>query len=203
MQHVHRHSTWWLTDYDRWLEPGGTLHGVFLFVDFTGAAGTGTDRDDVEDDFATALPAWFDAASYGQVTVDLDFTTSWLQMPDDHDEYGWPTPTFEQHHKYMQDAVDLWDPTVDFSQYDPLYVVSPPGATGIGRSPAFIADESFGVTAENSQVEFCDTGRRWAPTVDSGDTRSSPSQWQSVTAEGVFVQITAVSGANREVYVSW
>lgn len=143
----------WPPDYGRWLEPEGTLNGIFLFVDFDGAVGTAAERDGVVDDFDPELADWFDDASYGQVTLDLDFTASWQRMPEDHDDYGWPVDLSE-HQKYMQDAVDQWDATVDFAQYDLFYVVSPEAATGIASSPAWISTPTTTVMGNNGTVEL-------------------------------------------------
>jgi M6 family metalloprotease-like protein len=142
------------TNYTRWLEPDGELRGIFLFVDFASEDGTATERNAIVADYGTNLPAWFSASSYGQLDLDLDFTSSWEQMPKDQNQYNWPPPDFATHQAYMQDAVNEWDAAIDFSQYDLVYVVSPVEATSIGSSPAFIASTGFGLMAENNQVEL-------------------------------------------------
>ena len=60
--------------------------------------------------------------------------------------YGWNALSFNLHHAYIQEALNLAT-SVDFSQNDAFVIVSNPDAGALSNGPAFVASPGFGVTA--------------------------------------------------------
>ena len=69
--------------------------------------------------------SWFQAASYGRFTYQLDFTSSWHRINADSSAYADNTRSGAAHLEYLQAAVSAADPVVDFSRYDVIYVMVP------------------------------------------------------------------------------
>jgi M6 family metalloprotease-like protein len=139
-----------ITNYtERWRDPLGTHRGIALFVDFSDAVGTEPARQSLVSDFAPAGD-WYGSSSYGRTDLDITWDTQWHRMPHPSGYYHNYNPatgvasTFALHRQFMQGAVAVADPQVDFSGYDFVYVIVPPALHNSNfRSGAYIAYESF------------------------------------------------------------
>ncbi|MGC5285561.1 M6 family metalloprotease domain-containing protein [Micromonospora sp. DT231] len=138
-------------DYGRWLQPTGTLRGIVLFVGFPGVtppAGELAQRKRL----LSGAPAWFSQSSYGGVTLQLTFDTVWRQLPNSQTTYSGYNVDFNVQRAYVQDAVNVADPAINFSQYDLVYVVAPSNASSLPNSPSFIASVGWGAWADGVEL---------------------------------------------------
>ncbi|HIE53481.1 MAG TPA: M6 family metalloprotease domain-containing protein [Armatimonadetes bacterium] len=106
----------------------GTMKGILLLIDFSDNVGT-TSPDHFEDlifskgTYSTgSLRDYYLEASYGQFDVQGDVLKKWLRAPQSYSYYtnkGAGLGNYPQNaQKMVEDAVQLADPDVDFSQYD-------------------------------------------------------------------------------------
>ena len=135
------------TDYGRWLNPLGTLKAVVLFVDFSDATPTASERSE-RVSLLNPAAGWFTSSSYNKVSVQLTFDTAWRRMPQPQTAYIGYNTSFTAHQQYLQAAVTAADPAVNFTQYQLIYVVVPRSASVFTNSPAFIASPGFGVIGD-------------------------------------------------------
>ncbi|MBW5255076.1 M6 family metalloprotease domain-containing protein, partial [Streptomyces sp. P01-B04] len=75
---------------------------------------------------------FFQRASYGKFTLRPHPQRQWIRMPKPSVWYGiqrdWDN---DRRSAYLRDAIDVADPTVDFSKYDIVYLVADPDAPGV------------------------------------------------------------------------
>jgi M6 family metalloprotease-like protein len=145
------------TDFDTFLRPTGVLRAVMLFVDFPNArasqAPAGWRRTDPYSEWLAPAAGWLRTASYGKVRVSITPVPTWYRMSRRDFAYGVDRGiTFDEHVKFMAEAVALADDDVDFSQYDIVYVVAPKNATGISNSPGFIDASDERIVADGVAV---------------------------------------------------
>lgn len=106
------------------LRSRGRARGVMLFVDFPDAPAT--EPVDVQyERYAGTASSWYGEMSYGRLNLELTPVRKWFRMPlrsADYrfDTYGDPVP----YRAYIEAAVALADPDVDFGPYDLLVVVA-------------------------------------------------------------------------------
>ncbi len=145
------------TDYGTFLEPEGRLRGVMLFVDFPDAPIADVDPawDEVGEYLAIhqAGADWLREASYGEIDLELTAVDRWYRMSQPSGAYGLDRAvSFEQHVAYIAEAVALADADVDFGEYDVVYVVAAPNATGISNSPAYIDASDSRIVADGVAI---------------------------------------------------
>jgi len=133
----------------------GTLHAVVLFVDFPNAPATETPQSA----FATATDGasqYYAAQSYGRLKITFTPIFKWYRMSKPDADYGFGRGqfTFDEQLAYMQEAADLANADVDFSNYQLLYVVATKNASTIDYSPAFDPnrDPSFAVKEDGNLI---------------------------------------------------
>lgn len=63
--------------------------------------------------------------------------------------YGWENLNFFLHQAYIQEAVSLADPEVDFSQTDQILVIASPNARALNRTSAFMGLFTNAIYADN------------------------------------------------------
>ena len=117
--------------------PGvGTLRAAVLFVDFSDAQGT-EDPSATLGNWIEPGVDWLRTSSYGRLNITLQPAAGWIRMPQPAADYGFARGlTFAAHEEYIGDAIEVADPTFDFSQTDIVYVVA--AKTGlISFSPNF------------------------------------------------------------------
>jgi M6 family metalloprotease-like protein len=141
------------TDYGVFLEPEGTLRAVMLFVDFPDAPIADVDPawDEVGEylEIHQAGADWLRSVSYGDVDLEITAVDQWYRMSQPSPAYGLDRAvTFDQHVAYIAEAVALADAHVDFREYDLVYVVAAPNATGISNSPAYIDASDSRIVAD-------------------------------------------------------
>ncbi|MFC0844261.1 hypothetical protein ACFH04_11170 [Streptomyces noboritoensis] len=81
------------------------------------------------------------AASYGRSRLALTPLHRWIRMPAASTSYDFARGiTFEEHERYVRDAVTAADPYADFSRYDMVYIVPTKAATAVPFSPTYLYD---------------------------------------------------------------
>lgn len=80
-------------------------------------------------------PDFFRAVSYGRLDYRLDPYFVWLRMGKPSVDYESSSLTAALHRAYVQEAVTLADPNVDFSNSDLVVVMADPGATALANGP--------------------------------------------------------------------
>ncbi len=129
----------------------GTVNVSVIFVDFPDNKAF-TDPEELFRQYLSPLSEeYLKAVSYGR--LDLSFTPhfDWIRMSKPSEEYMWSSLTFDQHRVYIQEALDLADPIVDFSESDGFVIISSPFAGTFTLGPAFTA--SVGVNVEGKRLK--------------------------------------------------
>ena len=128
----------------------GSVHVAVLFADFPNAnAGWST-----ETMFSRSIPEakkYLEKMSY--YTLDLQFKplNKWLRMSGIHESYSFLS--FDEHLRFMREAVTLADPDFDFSEIDSVIVIAHEKADSFSWSPAFTpADSYFGISADGNVI---------------------------------------------------
>lgn len=130
------------TDLSAFLRSTGELHAVMIFVDFADAP----QSERTEDLFTAIVPDavnWYREASYGRLSLNVTPVHKWYRMPKASTDYGLsqgvegdPRGTSSDRARaYVQDAIAVSDPDVDYRPYDLVYIVSSKGAA-LPYSPA-------------------------------------------------------------------
>jgi M6 family metalloprotease-like protein len=125
----------------------GTVRAKLLFVDFSDAPAAQTPQQ-VYSIMSPAAPEFFKTISYGRLNYQLDPYFAWLRMSKPSTGYGWSSLTAALHLAYVQEAVALADPNVDFSNSDIVYVIATPNATALANGPTLTGNSRFNYTAD-------------------------------------------------------
>jgi M6 family metalloprotease-like protein len=125
----------------------GEVRFRVLFVDFSDAPATVSPQQ-VLDIISPRAEQFFSAVSYGRMKLVFDVSPQWIRMrqpvPDYHFGRGAP---FEVQRAYLQEAINLAGPGIDYSHNDAILVVANPDAKAIDWGPAFTAAPGSGVMA--------------------------------------------------------
>ena len=116
-------------------------------VDFPDAIATKTP----EQAFAmfAGITKTYSEVSYGKLNFELQPTYKWFHMSTPSTTYAPLNKSFENQRNYIQAAVALADPEVDFSNADGFLILANPDSTGIGSpGPAFSALTGWGITVD-------------------------------------------------------
>ncbi|MFJ5773486.1 peptidase M6 [Streptomyces sp. NPDC093094] len=144
------------TDYTQFLNPLGTKKIGVVYVDFPDMAGAG----DVADYYNLLSPAanWVWDASYGKTWLNMRTTLNrWVRMPSASGTYGFPSPTYQQHSRYVTDALKAAaGGGADLSGYDMFYIVST-AHSQVSRSTAWFGTPSALPVVNGTRI-------RWAVT---------------------------------------
>jgi len=151
------HNEGFPTDFDTFLEPDGTVNAVMLFVDFPDAPIEAAEPTWQSIDAYLELhqpgAEWLRTASYGAVSIEITAVGEWYRMSQPSTSYGLDrAATFDQHAAYLGEAVALADADLDFSEYDIVYVVTAPNATGISNSPGYIDASDSRIIADGVAI---------------------------------------------------
>lgn len=125
----------------------GSVKVSVIFVDFSDAPATKTPQE-IFGIISPAAENYYNAVSYNNLTLSFDATYKWFRMSKPSSQYGWASLTFDLHKAYIQEAISLADPTVDFSKSDAFLIVSNPDGGSLQNGPAFCSSPGFGVSAD-------------------------------------------------------
>jgi len=111
-------------------------------------------------------PDFLRAVSYGRMDYRLDPHFAWLRMSKPSTDYGWSNLTAALQRAYVQEAVTLADPNVDFSDADLVVVMANPDAAAIFNGPtltglSYTADGKTSFNAITSGADLTYWGFKW------------------------------------------
>ncbi|MRW88909.1 hypothetical protein GJ699_02825 [Duganella sp. FT80W] len=129
------------------LKTVGELRFRVLFVDFRDAPATMAPQR-VLDIISPRAEQFYSSVSYGRLKLVFDAQPQWIRMRKPVADYHFSRGAgFETHRAYLQEAIDLAGPGVDYARNDAILVVANPAAGAIDWGPAFTASPGFGVMA--------------------------------------------------------
>lgn len=130
----------------------GTIKAAVLFADFADAPASETP----EATFARVSPGapdFFQQISYGRLTLELQPHLQWLRLSQPSAHYANLMTTGDGHLAFIQEAVNLAETAVDFSQAHLVVVLANPDAAAIPYGPAFGAGSgSPGIEADGVTI---------------------------------------------------
>jgi len=121
-----------------------------VFVDFSDAAAVKT-TDQVFKILSPTSENYFNTVSYGKLTIQFNPIPKWYRMSKASSQYGWDNLSFALHKQYIQEAVTLADPDVDFSGADAVIIIANPDATNLKNGPALTAFPGQGIKADGRE----------------------------------------------------
>lgn len=127
----------------------GTVRATVIFVDFPNSPATLTPAQAFAK--VSGATATFDEQSYGRLQYSMTPHLTWFRMSGNSNSYTLSTSGGQL--AYIQEAVTLADPAVNFASTDSLIVIANPSDSGIGTSgPAFLRPAGSGVTADGREM---------------------------------------------------
>jgi M6 family metalloprotease-like protein len=125
----------------------GTVKTIVLFADFEDVPAA----QSPEELFAMVSPGaetFYRDISYGKMDYVLEPYFTWLRLSRPSSYYGQAIGSYEGHLQFIQEAVGLADPDVDFSVADSVLVIVPPEASQVPYGPAFMGFDGEGYAAD-------------------------------------------------------
>ncbi len=129
------------------LKTVGALRFRVLFVDFSDAPAKLSPQQ-VLNIISPRAEQFFGTVSYGRLKLAFDVSPQWIRMRKPVADYHFSRgAAFEAQRAYLQEAIDLAGPGIDYSDDDAILVVANPEAKAIDWGPAFTASPGWGVMA--------------------------------------------------------
>ncbi len=139
----------WNAHYPR---PTRPLDAVMVFLSFPDSEPLTTPRQLMADHFPLTNE-YFQRASYGRFSVRPDPVRTWLRMPRASTEYAMERDwSSAQRAAYLEDALSVSDPVVDFSRYDIVYLVADPDAPGVNADATKVVNLSRPLRADGTDL---------------------------------------------------
>jgi M6 family metalloprotease-like protein len=141
-------------DFDKYIRPAGAIPAVMLFVDFADAPASGSS----EDAYARLMPMadeWMGLSSDGRVSLDVTPVLHWLRMPEPLSAYTLTASgslATDAGRRYIDQAIAVADPEVDFSAYRIVYIVPAEEAAAFRRAAAWTSNPGGGTLADDVKV---------------------------------------------------
>ncbi|PUB25916.1 M6 family metalloprotease-like protein [Promicromonospora sp. AC04] len=201
---------------DQALPAVGTLKAALLFVDFEDHPAAVGSLDEAETNLASGVE-YLERVSGGRLDVTTTSSDGWVRMPEPSTSYPFERGlSYEDHVRYIGDAIAAADATFDFSDVDVVWVTATKEAPNITYSPT---TNFLDVTADDNHlthaVTFGYDQWRWGGLVlahESGHTLglpdlylfeappSDPGNWHA--AVGGWDLMGLISGSGPE-YFAW
>ncbi|MEN0002908.1 MAG: hypothetical protein AAF798_02145 [Bacteroidota bacterium] len=130
----------------------GKVNMTVLFVDFDDVPATRT-PDSVFSVINPIASNFFNEVSYGKMELNLQPHFKWLRVSKKSEYYGMAIYRGQSHLDFIQEAVDLADAEVDFSQTHIVLVMTNPDAKEIRQGPTFKArDSEYRIRADGAAI---------------------------------------------------
>lgn len=128
----------------------GHMQAAVLFVDFSDAPA----QESPEQMYARIRDGgrFYQTVSYGRLHLSLIPYLKWLRMPEPSTAYSDIRLTFEAHRAYIEEAIRLADPDVDFSRVQAVYVMAPLAIKALPNGPAFAASRDYAILADGNSI---------------------------------------------------
>ena len=151
------------------LPSSGTIRAVMFFVDFNDDKGT-DDPLASSKNFIDGFKTFYSAASYGKANFAFDIYPKYIHINTDSSKYGMQTHNGGNPLPYFQDALQAAAGSINFSNYQDVYVIPPTDIQQIVYGP------SFPFTPNNNSL-VTPTGTVYNGAVAASDWRNSPHAW--------------------------
>ncbi|GAA1004314.1 M6 family metalloprotease domain-containing protein [Streptomyces thermogriseus] len=139
----------WNTAYPRPVRP---LDAVLVFLSFPDSEPLVTPAELAADHFP-ATSRFYEQASYGRFTLRPHPLRRWIRMPKPSTAYGlhrdWSA---RERAAYLDDALAVADPEVDFSRYDIVYLVADPDAPGVDSDATKVVNLETPLWADDTGI---------------------------------------------------
>ncbi|MCB9751035.1 MAG: hypothetical protein H6713_13685 [Myxococcales bacterium] len=129
------------------LRATGSVRVVVLFAEFPDVSASMTPAQAFELLSPTAVDFIADT-SYGALALALDPHLEWLPMSQPSTEYASAIQAFASHRDWLQEAISLADPSVDFSDAELVLLIAAPNADAIAYGPTWIGFDGPGGALE-------------------------------------------------------
>jgi len=130
----------------------GKVNMTVLFVDFDDVPATQS-TDSVFSIINPIAPNFFEEISYGRMELNLNPHLEWLRLSKTSDHYATAIYHGQPHLDFIQEAVDLADAKVDFSQTHIVLVMTNPEAEKIKQGPTFKSrDPDYHIKADGASI---------------------------------------------------
>ncbi|MGW0884667.1 M6 family metalloprotease domain-containing protein [Streptomyces sp. NPDC002671] len=144
------------TDYTQYQNPVGTKNVGVVYVDFPDTPGAGA----VADYYNLLSPAaeWMRNASYGKTSLNMrSVLNRWIRMPSSSGSYGFGNLTYQQHTRYVTDALRAAaNAGASLAGYDLFYIV-PTNHSRIGHSSAWFWTPSNPIVINGTRIRLAAT----------------------------------------------
>lgn len=125
----------------------GRVRVQVLFADFEDAPATRSPQE-VLALLSPQAEAFFNSQSYGRFDLELLPHFTWLRLSQPSAYYGETITAYAPHLAFLQEAVDLADAVVDFSQVDAVVLLANPDALAIPFGPTYTGFLDSGLQAD-------------------------------------------------------
>lgn len=130
----------------------GKINMTVLFADF-GDVPAKTSTDSIFSIINPIAPEFFKEISYGRMELNLQPHFEWLRLSKPSEYYGTAIYKGQSHLDFIQEAVDLADEQVDFSETHIVLVINNPLAKAIQQGPTFKStDHEYHIKADEASI---------------------------------------------------
>lgn len=131
----------------------GTVNMTVLFVDFDDVPAS-LDVDSVFSILNPIVPDFFEETSYGRMHLQFQPHLEWLRLSKPSDYYASGIYDGLSHLFFIQEAVDLADAQVDFSQTHIVVVMTNPEAKAFQQGPTYTSlDPDYCIRADGALIQ--------------------------------------------------
>lgn len=135
------------------LRSTGSVRAVVLFADFPDVNASMSPQE-VFDILSPTASDFVDDTSYGAMQLVLEPHLEWLRMSKPSTEYTTAITANAPHRDWLQEAIDLADPNLDFSGAELVVLMATPNADAIGYGPTWLgyAGPGGALEADGAQI---------------------------------------------------
>ncbi|WP_299521922.1 hypothetical protein [Winogradskyella sp.] len=130
----------------------GKVNMTVLFTDFNDVPAE-TSTDSVFSIINPLAPNFFEEVSYGKMELNLQPHFEWLRLSKPSEYYGTAIYRGQPHLDFIQEAVDLANEKVDFSETDIVLVINNPLAKALRQGPTFkSSNPEYHIKADGASI---------------------------------------------------
>lgn len=136
------------------LRSTGSVRAIVLFADFPDVTAAMTPQQ-LMAILSPKASEFVGSVSYGAMQLVLEPHLEWLRMSQPSTSYAAAITEFASHRDWLQEAIDLADPVVDFSGAELVVLIAAPNAEAIAYGPTWLGFEGPGgaLVADGAQIE--------------------------------------------------
>ncbi len=118
----------------------GNIKVGVIFVDFKDAVATKSPKEIFDTYISPNAEEYLKTVSYNNLSLKFEPIFEWVRMSKSASSYSFAT--YANHRSYIQEAVSLLDPKLDFSKYDQLLIINDPSNSSSVNGPSFVSNSS-------------------------------------------------------------